>query len=339
MAIDPLAGPRRVAASVAELFGHPVSGEPVISGDGKTGARLERVTVDGQAYVLKHLHHSDDWIMRATGDRGHRAVAVWRDGWLEEIAPSIDHAVVAAAWDQRPDGRGAVLVMRDIGDHLVPEGDAQMPLEQHQAFIEHMAVLHATFWGRATTPELLPLATRLTFFGPRLAEAERVHGGTDAVPTRLVPEGWARLQERAPRAAQIVAGLIEDPLPLVTALDTTPKTLVHGDFKAGNLGTHPDGRTILIDWALTGIAAPCSDLAWYVCLNQARLPEAKQATLERYRQALERHGIDTEPWWDLQCALSLLGAFLQFGWEKALGDDEELDWWQDRALEGMRRLR
>ncbi len=339
MGVDRLAGPPRVAGSVAELFGRPVFGEPVVSGDGKTGARLERVTVDGQAYVLKHLHHSDDWIMRATGDHGHRAVAVWRDGWLEEISPSIDHAVVAAAWDERPDGRGAVLVMRDVGDHLVPEGDAEMPLEQHQAFIEHMAVLHATFWERVATPELLPLATRLTFFGPLLAEAERARGGTDPVPTQLVPEGWVRLKERAPQAAQIVAGLLDDPAPLVTALDTTPKTLVHGDFKAGNLGSHPDGRTILIDWALPGIAAPCSDLAWYVCLNQARLPETKHATMERYRQALERHGIDTEPWWDRQCALSLLGAFLQFGWEKALGDDEELDWWQARALEGMQRLR
>ncbi|MFO7779537.1 MAG: hypothetical protein R6V28_14410, partial [Nitriliruptoraceae bacterium] len=45
----------------------------------------------------------------------------------------------------------------------------------------------------------------------RLAEAERARGGTDPVPTQLVLE----------EAAQIVAGLLEDPAPLVTALDTT----------------------------------------------------------------------------------------------------------------------
>jgi hypothetical protein len=124
MSADRPVGARHVAGSVSELFGRPVSGEPMEMSDGKTGARLERVTVDGQAYVLKYLHASEDWIMRATDDRDHRAVAVWRDGWLDDLPSGIDHAVVAAAWDERPDGRGAVLVMHDVGEHLVPEGDA-----------------------------------------------------------------------------------------------------------------------------------------------------------------------------------------------------------------------
>jgi hypothetical protein len=29
---------------------------------------------------------------------------------------------------------------------------------------------------------------------------------------------------------------------------------------------------------------------------------------------------------------------VQFGWEKALGDDEELAWWVDAAREGARLL-
>ena len=340
MAVDLPAEARRIAGSVSEGFGRRVSGEPMTAADGKTGARLERVTVDGRAYVLKYLHRSEDWGMRATGDLAHRAVAVWRDGWLDLLPPTIDHTVVAAAWDERPDGRGAVLVMRDVGEHLVPEGDAEIPCEQHDAFIDHMAALHATFWGRRhATTGLLPLTRRLTFFGPKLAEAERARGGTDPVPTQLVPEGWARLEQRAPRAAEVAFALFDEPTPLVTALAATPQTLVHGDWKAGNLGSHPDGRTILLDWAVPGIAPGCSDLAWYVCLNRARLPETKEATVERYRAALERHGIDTGPWWHRQSTLSLLGAFLQFGWEKALGDDEELAWWQARALEGARELR
>ncbi len=36
--------------------------------------------------------------------------------------------------------------------------------------------------------------------------------------------------------------------------------------------------------------------------------------------------------------LCLLGALVQFGWEKALGDADELSWWCDRALEGARWL-
>ena len=54
----------------------------------------------------------------------------------------------------------------------------------------------------------------------------------------------------------------------------------------GNLGTHPDGRTILLDWAYPGSGPACWDLCWYLALNQARLPESKEATIERFRAAL-----------------------------------------------------
>ena len=331
-------GTRRVAGSIAELLGTEVRGERLTGEDGKSGARLERVVVDGQRYVLKHLHHADDWGMRATGDLAGRPLTLWRHGWLDRLPACIDHAVVGAAWEERPDGRGAVLVMRDVGAWLVPEGDQQIPLDQHRSFVDHMAQLHVAFWGCRDTLGLLPLPDRLVFFGPRLAAAERARGGTDLVPTRLVPKGWARFAQRAPRAAKIVLALLDDPTPLVAALQATPQTLVHGDWKAGNLGSHPDGRTILLDWALPGIAPPCADIAWYVCLNRARLPQSKEDALRAYREALERHGVDTEPWWARQRALSLLGLVLQFGWEKALGDDEELAWWQARALEGAREL-
>ena len=48
---------------------------------------------------------------------------------------------------------------------------------------------------------------------------------------------------------------------------------------------------------------------------------------------LTNHGIDTTSWWDRQLALCLLGALVQFGWEKAFGGyDEELTWWETKAL-------
>jgi hypothetical protein len=143
-----------------------VHGQPLAHQDGKTGARLERVVVDGRRYVLKYLHLADDWVMRASGDRDLRPVVVWRDGWLDRLPVATDHAVVAAAWDERPDGRGAVLVLRDVTDHLVPEGDDELPFAGRRGFIDRMAQLHATFWGCQATPGLLGLSTRLVFFGP-----------------------------------------------------------------------------------------------------------------------------------------------------------------------------
>ena len=49
---------------------------------------------------------------------------------------------------------------------------------------------------------------------------------------------------------------------------------------------------------------------------------------ERFRAGLERHGVETDPWWGSQLSLCLLGTLVQFGWEKALGDRDELglDW-------------
>jgi hypothetical protein len=163
---DRPAGAGRVAPSLAAQFGCNVHGQPLAHQDGKTGARLERVVVDGRRYVLKYLHLADDWVMRASGDRDLRPVVVWRDGWLDRLPVATDHAVVAAAWDERPDGRGAVLVLRDVTDHLVPEGDDELPFAGHRGFIDRMAQLRATFWGCQATPGLLGLSTRLVFFGP-----------------------------------------------------------------------------------------------------------------------------------------------------------------------------
>jgi hypothetical protein len=90
---------------------------------------------------------------------------------------------------------------------------------------------------------------------------------------------------------------------------------------------------VLLDWELPGTGAAASDLAWYLAINCRRLPTTKEQTIASYRAALERHGIATEAWWDRQVNLCLIGAMVQFGWEKALGGyDDELAWWEEQVL-------
>jgi hypothetical protein len=98
--------------------------------------------------------------------------------------------------------------------------------------------------------------------------------------------------------------------------------------------------TVLLDWAYPGQGPVCHELLWYVALNRARLPvgHTKESTIADFRAALVRHGLDVEPWWDEQLGLCTVGTLVQFGWEKALGDDEELAWWVDAAREGARLL-
>jgi thiamine kinase-like enzyme len=166
---------------------------------------------------------------------------------------------------------------------------------------------------------------------PWLAEAEAAAGSDHLVP-RLVASGWPMLADVAPAAAAIAGPLARDPGPLVLALASTPQTFVHSNWKLDNLGTDDEGRTILLDWEQPGRGPALSDLAWYLAINCRRLPESKEHSIATYRAALEATGIDTEPWWERQLQLSLLGALVQFGWEKALGGyDEELAWWETQA--------
>jgi hypothetical protein len=220
----------------------------------------------------------------------------------------------------------------------VPVEDAPIPKAHHDQFLDHMAALHAAFWGAGPEIDIVSPATRFLELSPHTAAAEARLGSDHLVP-RLIAQGWPLLDEVAPVAARIVHPLALDPTPLVAALAGTPQTLVHGNFKLDNLGVTPDGRTVLFDWEGSGAGAPTGDLAWYLAINCRRLPVSKEASIATYREALRRHGVDTEPWWDRQLALSLLGGLVQFGWEKAFGGlDEELGWWQDRAVEGARLL-
>jgi hypothetical protein len=57
----------------------------------------------------------------------------------------------------------------------------------------------------------------------------------------------------------------------------------------------------------------------------------------RFRAAIEANGIATASWWDTQLDLCLTAIMATFGWEKALGDDHELSWWENRVTQAARR--
>jgi hypothetical protein len=318
-------------ASLDELLAAG-SRQPWVPEDTKSGARFERVVVGGDRYVLKYQDPRDDWLLRATADPGCRYVRLWEGGLLARLPGVIDHAVVAASFD----GEVGMVLLRDVTDQLLP-GDRPFSAAQHARFLDHMAAMHTAFWGWHDDVGLTPLGTRYLMFSPAVAAAEAARGSSAVVP-KFMGEGWAALPAVAPTLAEMVMPLLDDPGPLVAALERVPHTLVHGDWKAANLGVHADGRTILLDFGeAPGEAGPIADLSGYLALNSDLLPESKDDTIATYRAALERHGISTDDWWDMAVALELLGAMVQFGWEKALGGPgPELAWWEARALEGAR---
>jgi hypothetical protein len=80
-AAAPAAAPAAFA-SVAELIAGATERTVLDEVPGKSGARLERVVIGGQPYVLKHLDLAEDWTMRASGCLRGAPLLAWERGIL-----------------------------------------------------------------------------------------------------------------------------------------------------------------------------------------------------------------------------------------------------------------
>src|SRR5262245_8535906 len=80
MPVDAVALTPRPPLAPSDLLGGATARAAFTDHDGKSGARLEKLVIDGQPYVAKHLSLADDWIRRATGDLGCRPVLMWELG-------------------------------------------------------------------------------------------------------------------------------------------------------------------------------------------------------------------------------------------------------------------
>jgi len=327
-----------ITRSAAELLARAASREWVTPADARSGAVFERIVVGSDCYFVKHLGFASDWIMRVTGDDVCRQYLIWQAGIMDRFPDCIDHAVVAMDLAGAGDDAVLTIVMRDIGGFLVPPGDAVVPAEQHIGFLSHMAALSSAFWGWDDHIGLTTMPQRIRFFAPDNIAAELTAA---EVPTAIAAAaaGWRALPGRSPMMARLARMVHDRPEVITGPLSGTPRTFLAGDWKMGNLGTHPDGRTILLDWALPGAGPACWDLCWYLALNQARLPEPKEAAISRFRAALEHRGIGTGSWWQQQLDLCMIGIMAAFGWEKALGDAAELSWWEARIAGAVARQR
>jgi hypothetical protein len=327
-----------VAASVEELVAGATDRHEVRTSDAKSGAHFETLRIEGEPHFLKVLSADADWIMRVTGNDSHWEYKVWQAGVYAAVPRLIDHAIVGMALEGTGPSARLAILMTDRSADLVPPGDDPVPVQHHADWVDHMAAMHAHFLGWRDEIGLQDLSRRWLFFAPRTIADELLVDDVPG-PIAVADQGWRLLPERAPRLHDLVAAIHAEPEPLSRALRETPMTFVAGDWKLGNVGRRrDDGRTVLLDWAYPGEAPPCWDLTWYLALNRARLPETKEATIERYRSRLEARGVATQDWWERQLGLSLLGMAAVFAWEKAVGDQAELEWWERAALDGARWL-
>jgi len=127
-----------------------------------------------------------------------------------------------------------------------PKATPSCQASQHNGFIEHMADHSCSLWGWEDTIGLTMMEQRIRFFAPGNIAAELLAADVPA-PIAAAEAGWRSLPARSP-ALSSLARLLHDQPGLITGpLTALPSTFLHGDWKMGNLGTHPDGHTILID--------------------------------------------------------------------------------------------
>ena len=185
--------PPRRYGDVAELLAGVTARTSLDGVPGKSGARLERVIIGGQPYVLKHLDLSEDWTMRASGSLRGAPLELWERGILGRLPGCFNQPIVGAAPEERVPGpgphggaagsRGCALLMHDVTPWLVPATDELIPLAQHLRFLRHMAALHAAFWACGPEFDVVPAMHRYLELSPWMAQAESAH------------------RDRAPRAA------------------------------------------------------------------------------------------------------------------------------------------
>lgn len=318
-------------ASIAALVDGATHRRSVRPEDARSGATFEHLELGGRRCFLKVLALEADWVMRVTGNTDHWEHKVWRAGIYDRLPATIDHTIIAMALDETGPTPQLGILMHDCSDDLIPPGDEAVDIAAHEGFIRSMATLHAELWGWTDSLALCPMVNRLRFFAPETIAPELAAYDVPP-PVAAADAGWAALADRSPRLLELLRTVQRTPEPLLRRLAETPVTFLSGDWKMGNLGRRPDGRTILLDQAYPGSGPACWDLLWYLALNRQRLPESKDATIARYRVELEGAGVDVADWWSRQLSLCELALMACFGWEKALGDDDELSWWAERAL-------
>ncbi|MDZ7674139.1 MAG: phosphotransferase family protein [Acidimicrobiales bacterium] len=89
--------------------------------------------------------------------------------------------------------------------------------------------------------------------------------------------------------------------------EVTGETVVHGDFRLGNLMIGPDGLRAVVDWELAHIGDPMEDLGW-LCVRAWRFGgECPVAGVGSYEQLFDAYeaaaGVEVDPeivrWWEV----------------------------------------
>jgi hypothetical protein len=180
-----------------------------------------------------------------------------------------------------------ILLLEDLANSHPGDQLRGCTPEQATVAIDELVKLHAPRWD-----------------DPTLAELDWLHRDPEASRTflhGLLPTLWAGFQDRyADRLgadAQKVGRDLFARLDGYLGADTTPWTIVHGDYRLDNLLFSPDGVAV-VDWQTCAHGPAMNDVAYFI--GAGLLPEIRPAHEERlvrrYHAGLIDAGVKGYDW-------------------------------------------
>ncbi|MEL6892119.1 MAG: phosphotransferase [Actinomycetota bacterium] len=213
-----------------------------------------------------------------------REVKAYRE--IASHSPILTPTVHAAIHDA--EASHCCIVMEDLTGHTQVDTEAGASWEQACAAIDALAAFHARWHEH---PDLGELAE--TFFD---------HGDPmflGALPP-VYEAGW-------PRTKELAADLLTDEviafgdrwaehLPTMLQRSSTPKTILHNDWRSDNMFHADDGTPIVFDFQITGVGNGAFDLAYYLSqsLERATIRGRRPDLVHRYVERLATHGIERD---------------------------------------------
>jgi hypothetical protein len=317
----------RLVSGLGEVAEH----EPVVS-TGWSGNVLERlVLADGRRLIAKRIVPGTNWIDHHTKDEGREAL-LFTSGVLDRMPYEIDHAIVAA----ERDGDAWWVVMRDVSDSLLPDGE-RLSREEHRRILAAANLMWEEFWDERI-PHLCPLHECFYLFSPAIAAAER--DGLDLLPKQYEVFWEAFAEAVDGDVAEPILALLEDPAPLVAELEARGTTLIHADIRDEQIGLDGE-RLILLDWGRASQGHPVVDFFWSICHNAWRIDATHDELVEDFRHA---RGERDDP---RALELGVIAGLVMYGWvfghSAAYHPDPverdwargELDWWVPQARRAL----
>jgi len=287
---------------------------------GLSGADLFRgELLNGTRVVVKRSTHGRDVFQRLLGHAESLELALWSDGVFDRLPRGVSSPTIGG-W---VDGTDTWIVMRDL-DGFVVGPDHAFDESEVERLLASLTALHSSgIRPNATTP----LDRVVGMFSRTRLDAVDAPAALKA----SVARGWSLFRELGGSAlADRVVPLADDPSPLVSALAARPAGFCHGDVAGVNMAWDGDG-VALLDWGQAFIGPPALDIARFLPSGLRTSVVANDELLAAYqsRRGAEFDGVGLE--------LSLLAAFVWYGWQKAIDASETADLALKRAeLEGIR---